>query len=245
MAMLLAALINTGYLIRIRSIRRKNEVRIAQQQAKSDLMELELKAIRSQMNPHFIFNCLNSIQDLILNEKTDASYDYIVLFAQLVRNTLNYSNQDFIPFEKELEFLNIYLRLEKLRFKDDFEYVIESNGVADVKIPSLLVQPFIENALVHGLLHKIGLKKLKVTFSLNEELICVIEDNGIGVEKSKAIKARQGGHTSFAMAAIQKRLELLKQQGFDEAAYTLEDLGQAGNSEGTRVILTIPYTQLF
>ena len=112
------------------------------------------------MNPHFIFNALNSIQDLILQQDTDASYDYIVMFAELVRNTLNYSNQDFISIEKELEFLKVYLQLEKLRFGDQFNFTIIFKEKESLEVPSLMIQPFIENALVHGLIHRKGKKEL-------------------------------------------------------------------------------------
>ncbi len=124
-----------------------------------ELIAINLTALRSQMNPHFIFNALNSIQDLVLKEDTEASYDSIVLFAELIRNTLNYSNQDFISIEKELDFLKVYLQLEKLRFGSDFNYTISFNSTENIDVPSLLIQPFIENALVHGLMHKDGKKK--------------------------------------------------------------------------------------
>jgi len=140
----------------------KEKKRIAQLEKMSlekELIAINLTALRSQMNPHFIFNALNSIQDLVLKEDTEASYDSIVLFAELIRNTLNYSNQDFISIEKELDFLKVYLQLEKLRFGSDFNYTISFNSTENIDVPSLLIQPFIENALVHGLMHKDGKKK--------------------------------------------------------------------------------------
>ena len=232
--------------IRIKKIRQKNRERLEKQQIQTDLLESELKALRSQMNPHFIFNSLNSIQDLILKEDTDASYDYIVLFSELVRSTLNYSNQDFIPIEKEIEFLNVYLSLEKLRFKDEFQYRITQNKVQGIKVPSLLIQPFIENALLHGLLHKDGIKTLKISFTLDSQLTCIIEDNGIGREKSKKIKERQGSHhQSFALKAIEKRLEILKNQNHENVGYTVEDLYENGEAIGTRVIVKVPFQRLF
>lgn len=148
-------LIVGGVFISLR-IRVKRQQR--RQQLVTDKLESELKALRSQMNPHFIFNSLNSIQDLVMREDTRKTYDYIVLFSKLVRSTLNYSSLDFIPIEKEVEFLNVYLSLEKLRFQDDFDYEISYEGCEDYAVPSLLIQPFLENALVHGLLHKKGKK---------------------------------------------------------------------------------------
>ncbi len=232
---------------RIRTIRKKNEAKLEKQIMQTNLLETELKALRSQMNPHFIFNSLNSIQDLILQEDTDASYDYIVLFADLVRSTLNYSNTDFIPIDKEIEFLNVYLSLEKLRFKEDFTYNIDYDGSEGIRVPSMLVQPFIENALLHGLLHKEGAKRLTISFKVNDLLECTIEDNGIGREKAKEIKDRQGrGHESFALDAIQKRLSMLNEQlGTSEGQFTFEDLYDGDVAIGTRVHMKIPYQRDF
>ena len=158
----------------------------------------KLSAIQSQMNPHFIFNSLNSIQDLILKGDVEHSYSYITTFSNLVRRTLSYSEKDFIEFDQEIKLLELYLSLEKLRFKKDFSYTINFENMEEIMLPPLLVQPFIENALLHGLLHKEGAKTLTISFKLKETLICVVEDNGIGREKSKAIKLRQGSeHESF------------------------------------------------
>lgn len=230
---------------RIRVIRKKNRERMEKQQIQSDMLESELKALRSQMNPHFIFNSLNSIQDLILQEETDASYDYIVLFAELVRSALNYSNKDFIPIGKEIEFIDVYLQLEKLRFKENFEYTIECNVPDFLNVPSMLIQPFIENALLHGLLHKSGKKRLLIRFEFDEKLICQIEDNGIGREKAAEIQNRQGPkHEPFALKAIDKRLKILNEKlGTTQGKYTIEDLDQNSTSPGTRVIVQLPFTR--
>lgn len=234
------------FFYRIRKIRKKNKARLEKQKVQTDLLEFELKALRSQMNPHFIFNSLNSIQDLILKEETDASYDYIVLFADLVRSTLSHSNKDFIEIEKEIEFIEVYLSLEQLRFKEDFEYSINVNEISDIKLPTLLIQPFIENALVHGLIHKEGLKRLSIQFALNDgELSCSIRDNGIGRTKAKEIQKRQGNHESFALNAIEKRLSILNQQMDYECGFVIHDLMENGEAIGTEVVVTLPYKQLY
>jgi len=234
------------FFYRIRSIRQKSQEKLEKKRVEADLLESQLKALRSQMNPHFIFNSLNSIQDLILKEETDASYDYIVLFADLVRSTLNYSNQEFIPIEKELEFLNVYLSLEKLRFKEDFNYNIIYTGSTDIQIPSLIVQPFIENALIHGLLHKGGPKDLDIEFKLDNQLICLIKDNGIGRKKAKEIQQRQGcEHESFALEAIKKRLSILTEQYGNAVGYKIHDLYANEEPIGTCVEITMPYSRLF
>lgn len=207
----------------------------------NELNASKLTAIQSQMNPHFIFNSLNSIQDLILKGDVEHSYSYITTFSNLVRRTLNYSEKDFIDFDQEIKLLELYLSLEKLRFKKDFSYTINCENIDDIMIPPLLVQPFIENALVHGLLHKEGTKILTITFELKENLICTIEDNGIGREKAKAIKQRQrSDHESFSGKAIQNRFEILSNVFEGKFGYTYEDLYENNEGVGTKVTLTIP-----
>ncbi|MBK7665930.1 MAG: histidine kinase [Sphingobacteriaceae bacterium] len=198
------------------------------------------------MNPHFIFNSLNSIQDLILKGDVEHSYSYITTFSNLVRRTLSYSDKDFIDFEQEIKLIELYLSLEKLRFKKDFSFTINTNNIVDIQIPPMLIQPFIENALVHGLLHKEGEKKLTIHFELKDTLICVIEDNGVGREKSKAIKLRQRSeHESFSSKAIYKRFEILSNVFEGQFGYTYEDLQKENQATGTRVSLIIPVKHKF
>lgn len=225
----------------------KEKAEREKQKAEKEMVESELKALRSQMNPHFIFNSLNSIQDLILREETDKSYDYIVLFADLVRSTLNHSNKKFIQAKKELDFLNTYLSLEKLRFKEDFNYSIQYTGSKDIKVPSLVVQPFIENALLHGLLHKKGLKTLSIHFEVFEDVIhCSIVDNGIGRQRAREIRERQrANHQSFSMDAIKKRLAFLSEQHEVDAGYEFIDLQEGETATGTKVLVKMPYKHLF
>jgi hypothetical protein len=221
-----------------------------QQQKSQQMNELNtsrLTAIQSQMNPHFIFNSLNSIQDLILKGDVEHSYTYITMFSNLVRRTLSYSEKDFIDFDQELKLLELYLSLEKLRFKKDFNYTIHFKGVEDILLPPLLVQPFIENSLIHGLLHKEGVKKLSITFELKDNLLqCVVEDNGIGREKAKAIKLRQRSeHESFSGKAIHKRFEILSNVFKGNFGYVYEDLVENNEVIGTKVILSIPIKHTF
>lgn len=207
----------------------------------NELNNSKLTAIQSQMNPHFIFNSLNSIQDLILKGDVEHSYSYITTFSNLVRRTLSYSEKDFIEFDQEIKLLEIYLSLEKLRFKKDFNYTIQTNEISDVMLPPLLIQPFIENSLVHGLLHREGQKELTISFHLDEVLVCVIEDNGIGREKSKEIKLRQrADHESFSSKAIEKRFEILSKVFKGDFGYVYEDLMENGEVRGTKVTLRIP-----
>ena len=234
----------------LKKIKDKEKERVAQLEKLSlekELIATNLTALRSQMNPHFIFNALNSIQDLILKQDTEASYDYIVLFAELIRNALSYSNQDFISIEKELNFLTVYLKLEKLRFGDDFNYTISYNSKENLEIPSLLIQPFIENALVHGLLHQTGKKELDIKFSFKKNILkCAITDNGIGRSKASTIANRQGNqHESFALTAIEKRLNIFNNQYDENVGYTIEDLYDDKSSKGTKVTVTMPFKMRF
>ncbi|HRP89199.1 MAG TPA: histidine kinase [Edaphocola sp.] len=220
-----------------KDLNRQNELNIAR-----------LTAIRSQMNPHFIFNSLNAIQNLILQKKTVESYDYVVTFSELVRNALNYSTKDFIPFQQEIEFLNTYLKLEQLRFENDLKYSILYDEIDDLDVPSLMIQPFVENALLHGLLHKKGLKELHIQFVFaNDLLICTVEDNGIGREKSNKIRTRQGNnHESFALDAIQKRMDIFNEQ-FDKtfAGFSFEDANPSLEEPGTIARIKLPFKRHF
>ena len=122
------------------------------------------------MNPHFIFNAINSIQDLILKEDIDNSYSYIIKFSKLVRQTLNFSDKEFIEIEEETDLIETYLELEKLRFLDgDFEYSINITNCTDIMVPPMLIQPIVENAIKHGLLHKDGKKILSIEFIKEEK----------------------------------------------------------------------------
>jgi len=227
---------------RLLQTKKKNKIILEREVMSKDLAQTKLKAIRSQMNPHFIFNALNSIQNLVLQQDVDKSYDYIVLFSELVRSSLTYSETEFILLSKEIEFLKVYLELEKLRYGEELNYNIEYNGSDDVKIPSLVVQPFIENALLHGLSHKKGVKNISINFTIGEQLICTIIDNGIGRAKAEIIKNRQNKqHASFSTKAIKQRMKILSNQYKMEASFKYEDVLIDGIVCGTRVEIIMPF----
>lgn len=224
--------------------RLKRQQLLAEQQ--NELNASKLTAIRSQMNPHFIFNALNSIQSLVLKGDVDNSYTYITKFANLVRRTLNYSDKEFIDFSEEMKLIELYLTLEQLRFKEDFEFTINMNGIEDVMIPPMLIQPFIENALLHGLLHRSGPKRIRLDFELTDVLTCTITDNGVGRAKAKAIKERQRSeHESFSVNAISSRFEILERYYEGKLGFDYEDLMENGEATGTRVTLRIPVKHKF
>lgn len=245
-ALLLVGLVSIFFLYRSRRKRRLNQAALDQQQLLTAVVDSKLKALRSQMNPHFIFNALNSIQALILKRETEQSYDYVVMFSDLVRKALQYSDQDFIDMAEELDFLDLYLKLESLRLKKEFNYHLEFKGDQDIQIPSLMVQPFLENAIHHGLLHQTGNKRLEIVFQLDEVLTCTVRDNGVGRAQAQAIKTRQAGsHTSFSLEATQQRMDLFKQQYGQSAEFVVNDLYEGDQALGTEVVLTIPFNRLF
>lgn len=232
------------FVIQMGRIKRAQKRELQEQKLLTDVADSQLKAIRSQMNPHFIFNSLNSIQALVLRQDAEKSYDYIVMFSDLVRKTLLFSEQDFIPLKDEITFLEIYLKLESLRMKEEFSYSITTIGNDSIQIPSLLNQPFLENAIHHGLLHKSGKKQLDVIFECNNGVAsCTITDNGIGREQALKIKERQRStYESFSLKATNQRLQLLSKQNNQVYTYEIDDLADdSGKATGTKVIVNFPF----
>lgn len=224
--------------------RRRLKLQLETEQKEYAAKMSELKALRSQMNPHFLFNAINSVQSLVLKEKKDDAYNYLTKLSQLIRKTLNFSNKTQIYLDEEIEQLTNYLELEKLRFRKDFRYNININEALNgLKIPSMIIQPFIENALKHGLLHKEGDKSLNIAFNIKDNILeCIIEDNGVGRAASNEInKLKPDYQKSFSTSAIQKRFELYQQYLGQSIGFEYEDLYQNGKSSGTRVTILIPF----
>lgn len=236
--------------IRIRRIRQQNVLRKQKREVELELISSKLVALRSQMNPHFLFNALNSIQEYILTNQKDLASDYLGKFADLMRIYLDHSRKNEVTIEEEIRALRLYLDLEKNRFEDSLEYKIivteEEHFSTQYKIPSLLIQPYVENAIKHGLLHKKNYRILKVSFSSCTEqenvIICEIYDNGIGRARSAEInKNRPKGHQSFASDAGKTRLELLNQENQKAIGVDILDLKKDDIALGTKVILRIPF----
>jgi len=227
---------------RTKKIQQENLEKLEKQTLKTEAIKAELKALRSQMNPHFIFNSLNSIQDLILKQDTEASYDYLVLFSELVRNALAYSNQNLISIEKEILFLQTYLKLEKLRFGSEFKFTISNQAPNGLVIPSLVIQPFVENAIAHGVFHKKGKKLIEIKLFVTEEnLMCTIQDNGMGRVYSEKIRlGSPKKHKSYALDAILKRLEFLKVEYGSNIGFTINDIVENETFIGTKAIVRLP-----
>jgi len=206
----------------------------------------ELKALKAQMNPHFIFNALNSIQEYIILNKKNLAGDYLGKFADLMRKYLHHSDAGYITLQEEVDSLNMYMELESLRFEESLEYTIKTIDSIDkefVKIPTMLIQPYVENALKHGLLHLLENRKLSIFFSQESEqaIQCTIIDNGIGRDASKIKEQRGAFHQSFATQATENRLELLNQTQAQKIGMQITDLyNEDGSSRGTKVQLDIP-----
>lgn len=234
--------------------KRKEELRkkeFKQVEVERQLVALKLENLRSQMNPHFIFNALNSIQEYImLNQKKMAS-DYLGKFADLMRTYLNHSKKGNITLQEEIDCIRMYLELEKLRFEDKMDYAVNISGVLspnEISIPTMLVQPYIENALKHGLLHRKTNRRLQIDFLVSDvtkTIRCVIVDNGIGRDKAKEYKARsRKQHKPFATRATEDRLNLINYGKEKRAGVTITDLFEGEEPSGTQVDIIIPFTTL-
>ena len=213
-------------------------------EAMHKMAELELQSLRSQLNPHFMFNSLTSIQELILKEENDKSHLYLSRFAKLLRMLLEHADQPFISVQKELEFLRIYIELENLRVPD-LHYSIDTDPKVNTQstmIPNMMLQPYIENAIWHGLSAKRGNKQLQIRiYPENGTINYEIEDNGIGRQKALEIKtAYRESHQSKGMEILNKRFELLGQEYGTKINTTVSDVVKSGEVSGTLVQIKVP-----
>lgn len=204
---------------------------------------LALKSLRTQMNPHFIFNALNSVNSFIAMSDERAANKYLSEFSQLMRSVLENSEEDFIPLSKEIELLELYVKLEHFRFKDKFEYTVtvdENLQLSEFVIPPMLLQPYVENAVWHGLRYKEEKGHLDIHFKQidSETVTITITDDGIGRKKSKLLKTdNQKKQKSQGMGNIQKRITILNDMYKDKVDVTVQNMFE--NEEGTQVVLTL------
>lgn len=211
------------------------------------MAEVEMQALRAQMNPHFIFNCLNSINRYIVKSDQATASLYLTRFAKLIRLILDNSNSKSVSLANELEALRLYIEMESIRFEKKFFYSIsvDPNVQPDyVYVPPLIIQPYVENAIWHGLLHKETTGHLAIHVSRHNSSVlqCVIEDNGVGREKARELKSKSAStRKSLGMKLTEDRLALLNKTSEASASVAVEDLlGEEGEAVGTKVILTIP-----
>jgi ligand-binding sensor domain-containing protein len=234
---------------RIRRIRIEHEVEKKLLEIEKQKFDLEQKALRLQMNPHFIFNSLNSIQSYILSHNAEKAVQYLGKFSQLMRLILTHSAHKVISLKDELLAVTHYLDLEKLRFENKFDYSIHVDENIDeefIEIPPMIIQPYIENAIIHGLLHIPTRGMINIDFRLRgTRIICTVEDNGIGREKSMELERQSGiKRKSRGMLITKARLEILSRQSDDEFSVKVIDLkDDIGNPSGTKVEIVIYYTK--
>lgn len=212
-----------------------------------ELMQLESKALRAQMNPHFVFNVLSAIQSYVSEGNTSASEIYLGKFAGLIRRILENSRSSFIPIHEELRTIRYYLDLEQMRFQNGFDYTIEVDPELDMRatqIPPMIIQPYLENAIVHGLHSRTGKGKIELRLKRMENLLhCEITDNGIGYQGAGQHVSSQNGHKPMGLLITRERLALLQHQAADQLSVTLEDLSkETSGTSGTRVTITLPIT---
>ena len=213
---------------------------------RNELITYKQKALHLQMNPHFIFNCLGALSGFMINKETDRGVKYLAKFSKLMRLTLEYSQESLIPLEKEIESLDNYLELEKLRFDNKFDFTItkSQNIEDDMAIPPLLIQPLIENAINHGLIPQNGKGKIDLCFAVDDgnKIVCEILDNGVGINKS--IEDKKGSvnvNKSMSLSIIKQRLNIIARETKKIAKLDLYQINdEAKQSKGTKVIMTLP-----
>jgi len=212
--------------------------------------DLKLRALRAQMNPHFVFNCMNSIDKYILMNEPEKASRYLNRFAKLVRLILNQSDHVSVALDKEVEMLRYYLELEALRFEEPFTFDVKADPLLlneDPELPAMLVQPYVENAIWHGLQHRRGPGHIRVDFrKLGDSLVVTVEDNGVGRAEAARIKAqRTSVHSSKAMQVNADRMHLLEELKLGGTSVAIDDLtDRAGSALGTRVTITLPLEAL-
>jgi ligand-binding sensor domain-containing protein len=236
MVMLGLLLVLGFFRLRIRQVKRKHALQ-------KTINELEHKALRAQMNPHFIFNSLNSIQSFLIYEENEKAERFLLKFAHLIRQTLNNSREPYISIESEIETIKGYLELEQMRFKEKFEFEITSlltQHEMTYGLPPMLIQPFVENAVLHGFRSLDSGGKITVIFESieNQQLSCIVQDNGIGREASGTLN--KSGHKSFGTKITEERLRAFQEKYGDHFRAETLDLKEDGKALGTIILLKIP-----
>ena len=221
-----------------------------EEQLKSDfnkkVAEIEMQALRAQMNPHFLFNSLNSIKYYALSKDKDATAEYLTKFSLLVRTILNNSKSHTISVKEEIEALRLYIEIEHLRLEGKFEYRIDIDSsirIEQAQVPPMILQPFVENAIWHGLMHKPSGGRLLVQVrDMGTQIQCIIEDNGIGRKKAGEIKENGSGHKkSMGIQITGDRILLINRiYGIDTQVNIIDLTNARGEAEGTRVVVNIP-----
>lgn len=231
--------------LRLRYVRRKDR---QQEDIRKQIMDMEQMALRAQMNPHFIFNCLNSIQHFVLNSDSRSANFYIARFAALVRSTLENAPRMYISLSEELDYLKSYIELERMQLDPAFSYILELDpglNTHQVFVPNMVIQPLLENAIKHGVSHLGKEGRIELKFSkapVGSGITCTLSDNGPGIRNTQQ-EQREAGHQSRGMAITLARIDILNQLNKSEKRITLEQgwaFESAGHAFGTRIVLTFP-----
>jgi LytS/YehU family sensor histidine kinase len=213
-------------------------------------IDLEQRLLRAQMNPHFIFNSLSAVQDFILSGKPQKANVFLTKIARLMRNILENSREEYIPLEKEIETVKLYLDLQQIRFEAGFDYHIDLDNEIDpenISIPPMFTQPCVENSIEHGLLplKEKGILKIKYSFS-DSLMILEVADNGVGRKEAAPKASEQKNKKSLSTQVSEERLEnFRKSLRQKNISYEITDLYENEKAAGTKVIIMLPYKKIY
>lgn len=247
----------TSFLVyrnRLQRINLKNELAeeksarlLKQTELNSRMNDVTFSALRSQMNPHFIFNCLNSIKLYTEQNNTEAASEYLSKFSKLIRSTLDSAHNDSISLAAELDLLKLYLEMEAIRFKEKLQYTITVQDGIDtefIDIPPLIIQPYVENAIWHGLMQKQQGGSISINVSMHEQMLVItVEDDGIGRVKAAELKSKTAvQHKSFGTKLAAERIALINEKYKTSAQVIIDDLYDSFNAAacGTRITIKLP-----
>jgi sensor histidine kinase YesM len=207
-----------------------------------EMEELKMTALQSQMNPHFLFNSLNSINNFVLKSDVEKASDYITKFSRLIRVILNSSSSPTSTLAEELGILSLYVKLEQMRVSGGFDYIVnveENLNLEPIKVPPLFLQPFIENAIWHGLMKKEGEKLIELSIKKEgDKILCIIVDNGIGINKAKELEHMSQKRKFFGAKATENRIRILYQN--KDVHIETKDISSSTTS-GTQVSISFPF----
>jgi sensor histidine kinase YesM len=246
-ALLVLGILYTGYTIRIRQIRKEERLKT---DFHKKLAEVEMNALRAQMNPHFLFNSLNAIKYYVVKEKPEKAAEYLDNFARLIRLILHNSREQRIPLGQELETLKLYVEMERLRFDEQFDFEMCLDSALDaeyIMLPPLLLQPYAENAIWHGLLHRDQKGKLTVrAYRKHNSIFLEVEDNGIGRHKAQQLKSKSAQQKkSMGMQLTKARIDM--NQALSNTPTTVEIIDlqdEFGHACGTRVVIKMQHPDI-
>ncbi|WP_020600742.1 sensor histidine kinase [Spirosoma panaciterrae] len=226
--------------------REQVEAELENEKLQQQMSAVQMKALRSQMNPHFLYNSLNAIRLFVLQNDSDNADKFLVKFSRLMRLILENSRQEWVTLASELEQLELYLELEQLRFDNKFEFSVETDAAIaqeSVSIPPMIIQPYIENSILHGIAHKLDRGHIRVSVRQNgDSLQCIVDDDGVGRRKAAELKSKTvSSHKSVGLKVTEERLQLISQQTGKQSAVTIIDKAdEAHQPIGTIVDIQLP-----